>query len=220
MKYIILSLSVVVSALIWIGEQWLSQYLGNNFSNFPWKWVFFIVFAFALGFILSDFLNSNSAIRLKLKDIFKIAEIDHFVLASAAEKYEARLKFHFKKFLKKAYCSIEITQYVGLEHAQRSFIIKQEVISSAEPNLEHIIIIASYPKQIDKSVAVGYPYWGEDKTKNWAGDGNHVVTLKLRSFLFTQTEKFLITSIRSFSTGAEPVLLFGDKSNCEYLQIN
>jgi hypothetical protein len=220
LKYIILIFSVIISALIWVGEQWLAQYMGENFSTFPWKWIFFITFAFFLGFLLSDILNSNSAIRVKLRKAFKIVEIDHFVFASGSEAYESRLKFHFKRHFKKVHCSIKITQYVGLEHAQRNFITKQDVINLAEPNLEHIIVVATYPKQIDKSVAAGYPYWGKDKSKSWAGDGNHIVTLKLRAFPFAQTEKFLIATIRQFSTGAEPVLLFGDKSNNEYLQIN
>ena len=203
-----------------MGEQWLAQYMGTNFSSFPWKWIFFVTLSFFLGFILSDMLNSNSAIRLKLRKAFKIAEIDYFVLANGAAAYEARLKFHFKKHFKKVHCSIEISQYVGLKHAQTNFITKQDEVISAEPNLEHTIIVATYPQQIDKAVAVDYPYWGERKEKSWAGDGNHIVTLKLRTFLFSQTEKFLIASIRSFSTGAEPVLVFGDKSTSEYIQIN
>tara|TARA_R110002049_G_scaffold307135_1_gene506884 strand:+ start:1176 stop:1838 length:663 start_codon:yes stop_codon:yes gene_type:complete len=220
LKYILLIFSVAITALIWVGEQWLAQYMGENFSSFPWGWIFFVTLSFFFGFILSDILNDNSAIRLKLIKAFKIAEIDHFVLASDSDAYEARLKFHFKRHFKNVRCSIKITQYVGVAHAQKDFITKQDVIKFAEPNLEHIIIVATYPKKIEKLVAATNPYWGEDRSKSWAGDGNHIVTLKLRAFIFTQTEKFLISTIRNFSTGPEPVLLFGDMPSNEYMQIN
>jgi hypothetical protein len=223
LKYIISSLPTILSALVWIGDKWLTQHLGEDFGKIPWPWVFFVTLSFLVGVVVADILNKNSSMRSLLRNKTKIAKIDHFVLASKSKEnelwYEAVLQFRFVRLFKNVNCSVQITQYVGLEHAENSFIIEQETITLAESNLSHKFVVATYPKQTDKKKAVGNPYWGEDKNHSWAGDGNHIVTLKLRSGVFTQTERFLITSIRSFSTGAEPVLLFGDSSSNEYMQI-
>lgn len=152
----------------------------------------------------------------------KIADAEHFVLASKTEVgkswYEAVIHLRFLSKINNVNCTIEVTQYAGIEHAENSFVVSQQTIPLVENNLLLKLPVVTFPRRVSQKVAVGYPYWGSNENLTWAGDGRHVVTLKLSVGLRTQTEKFLISAIRNPGGGPEPVILFGPDSE-SYVQV-
>jgi len=134
-------------------------------------------------------------------------------------RYEAVIHIRFLSKLKDVNCTVEVTQYVGLEHAQKSFVIRQEVIENVDKNLIMKIPVATFPIRVSKKTPVGYPYWGNDSNHTWAGDGRHIVKIKLSSSFKHQTHKFLISAIKNVGAGPEPVILFGGPESQSYIQI-
>jgi hypothetical protein len=179
--------------------------------------------AVLFGFVYADFFNENSQLREWIRERNKIANVDHFVLASKVEnkesRYEAVIHLRFLSKLENVSCTVEITQYVGINYAQNSFVIRQEIIPNVDENLIMKISVSTFPIRVSKEVPVGYPYWGDDKNHTWAGDGRHIVTLKLSSGSKHQSQKFLISAIRSVGAGPEPVILFGGPESQSYIQI-
>ena len=222
MKYTIPGISVIIACLLYASEQWISQTFDQEIQKIPWGWVLIVVFAFFVGIIYADLLNSESQLRRWIRKKRQIAEIENFVLAHEVENstawYKAIIHLRFLGRMKNINYSVEITQYVG-HNAQNSFIIKREIIPSTDKNLFKKITVATYPQRLSKEMPVGYPYWGGDKNHTWAGDGNHIVTLTLNSKLRRQTHKFLISSIKDVGAGSEPVILFGAPKSQAYVNI-
>ena len=223
MKYTIPGISTLIALIFWIGEQWLSKIWGQKMEKVPWGWILICSFTLLLGIVYADALNDSSQLREWIKERGKIANVEHFVLASKVENkeswYEAVIHLRFLSKLKDVNCTIEVTQYVGLDHAQNSFVIRQEVIPNTEENLIKKLPVAKFPRRISKEVPVGYPYWGDDKNHTWTGDGRHIVTLKLSSGFKRQSQKFLISAIKNVGDGPEPVILFGGPESKSYMQI-
>lgn len=223
MKYAIPGLSTLIAAILWIGERWLSQTFSQTLFNVPWGWLLVSTSALLVGVIYADALNKNSALRLIAKKITKIVNVENFVLAHKIEDgecwYEAVIHVRFLKRHKNVSCSVQVTQYVGITHAEYTLVASQEHIYNAEENLLKKFVVAKFPQRVSKEVSVGYPYWGSDSSHTWAGDGNHVITLKLSTGFRRQTEKFLISAIKNVGDGPEPVILFGDPCHDKYVQI-
>jgi len=227
LKYTIPGISILISFIFWIGEKWVSQVFGEKtekiISKARWGWILICSLAVLFGFVYADFFNENSQLREWIKEQRRIANVERFVLAHRIENgktwYEAVIHLRFLSKLKNVSCTVEVTKYVGIDHAQNSFVIKQEVIPNTEENLIKKISVAKFPVRISKKVPVGYPYWGDDKNLTWAGDGRHIVTLKLSSGLKSQSQKFLITAIKDVGAGPEPVILFGGPDTQSYLQV-
>ena len=97
--------------------------------------------------------------------------------------------------------------------------MKQEVIPNVDENLIQKIVVARFPVRMSKEVPVGYPFWGENKNHTWAGDGRHIIKLKLSSGFKHQSQKFLISAIKNVGAGPEPVILFGGPESQSYIQI-
>ncbi len=176
-----------------------------------------------LGIVYADAFNDSSQLRSWIKERSKIANVENFVLASKVENekswYEAIIHLRFLSKLKDVSCTIEVTQYAGIDHAKNSFVIRQEVIPYTEKNLIKEIRVVTFPRRVSKKVPVGYPYWGDNKNHTWAGDGQHIVTLTLSSGLRRQSQKFLISAIKDVGEGPEPVILFGGPESQSYMQI-
>jgi len=223
LKYTIPGISTLIALILWIVQQWLSKIFGQKMEKVPWGWILICSSTLLLGIVYADALNDSSQLREWIKERGKIANVEHFVLASKVENeescYEAVIHLRFLSKLKDVSCTIEVTQYVGLEHAQNSFVIRQEVIPNTEENLIIKLPVAKFPRRVSKEVPVGYPYWGDDKNHTWAGDGRHIVTLKLSSGFKHQSQKFLISAIKNVGAGPEPVILFGGPESQSYMQV-
>lgn len=227
MKYTIPGISLLISFILWIGKQWISQVFGSKIekiiAQISWGWILICSLAVLFGFVYADFFNESSQLREWIRERNKIANVDHFVLASTVEneesRYEAVMHIRFLSKLKNVNCTVEVTQYVGLDHAQNSFVIKQEIIPHVDENLIMKIPVATFPIRVSKETPVGYPYWGNDKNHSWAGDGRHIVTLKLSSGFKHQSQKFLISAIKNVGVGPEPVILFGGPESQSYIQV-
>ena len=90
------------------------------------------------------------------------------------------------------------------------------LIKNIEENLIIKLSVANFPNPLFNKKPVGNPYWGNDKNNLWAGDGRHIIELKLSSGLMKyQSNKFLISAIK----GQQPVVLFGDPESQSYIQI-
>lgn len=224
MKYTIPGISVLLTFILWAGQKWISQIFGqkieNIFAKISWGWILICSLSLFLGFVYADFYNEKSQLREWINEQRKLANVDHFVLASKVENdeswYEAVIHLRFISKLKNVNCTIEVTQYVGIEHVQDTFVIKQEIIPSVDENLIVKIPVFSFPRRVSQKNPVGHPYWGEDKNNTWAGDGRHIVKLKLSAgFLKQQSHKFLIAAKK----GREPVILFGDPDDQSYIEI-
>lgn len=222
MRYAIPVPVLVLTIAAWMGEQWLSQTLSQTFATLPWGWFLLAVSAFLCGVVYAEVLNENSALRARLKNFGQIVEVENFALAHKSEDekkwYEAIIHTRFLKSHRKVACTIQITQYAGINHAEKTFVIMQENISNVEANLYKKFVVARFPRRISK-LHPGNPYWGKDSTKTWAGNGNHIVKLKLRTILRKQTENFLISAIKDVGDGPEPVILFGAPRHNKYIQI-
>ena len=220
MKYKLPGLASIIGLVLWLPQQWLTQYLGDNYANFPWKWLFFISLSFLVGIIYSDLFNENSNIKKWIKAKQRIFDVDHFVLASKVEGvesfYSANCCLNFISRIKNVDISFQITQYASTEHAINKFILFQDNLSLVEENLKRKYSVATFPRYLSNGVPVSQPYWGTDKSRIWAGDGKHIVTIKAHSFLRSQTEHFLITSIKS----SEPVLLLGGDETTDFITIS
>jgi hypothetical protein len=215
-KYTVPGISTLIAFILWISEKWLSQSFTEELKQFPFSSILLVCLCILLGTIYADIFNENSSLRSAIRKLMKIASVEHFVLASKVENeeswHEAVVHIRFLSKISNVGCTIEVTQYVGLDHAQNSFVVSQQTIPLAENNLLLKLPVARFPKRVSKEIAVGYPYWGTDKNHTWAGDGRHIVTLKLSIGLRTQTEKFLISAIKNVGGGPEPVILFGPDS--------
>jgi len=192
-------------------------------ERLPWNWILICSIALLLGIVYADAFNDSSQLRSWIKERSKIAIVENFVLASTVDNekswYEAVIHLRFLSKLKDVSCTIEVTQYAGLDHAKNSFVIRQEVIPYTEKNLIKEIRVVTFPRRIYIKVPVGYPYWGDNKNQTWAGDGQHIVTLTLSSGLRRQSQKFLISAIKDVGEGPEPVVLFGGPESQSYMQI-
>ena len=227
MKYTIPGISLLISFILWIGERWISQVFGLKIEKIiaqvPWGWILICSLAVLFGFVYADFFNESSQLREWIKERNKIANVDRFILASKVEneksRYEAVILLRFLSKLKNVSCTVEITQYVGIDHAQNSFVIRQDIIPNVDENLIMKIPVATFPVRVSKEAPVGYPYWGDDSNHTWAGDGRHIVTLKLSSGFKSQSQKFLISAIKNVGDGPEPVILFGGPETQSYMKI-
>ena len=227
MKYTIPGISLLISFILCIGEKWISQVFGSKIEKImkqvPWGWILICSLALFFGFVYADFFNESSQLREWIKERNKIANVDRFVLANTVEndksRYEATIHLRFLSKMKDVNYTVEVTQYVGLKHAQRIFVIMQETIPNVDKHLLKKISVATFPIRISKETPVGYPYWGNDSSHTWAGDGRHIVTLKLSSGFKHQTKKFLISAIKDVGAGPEPVILFGGPESQRYIQI-
>jgi len=224
LKYKIPGLASFISLALWLPQQWLTQFIGANYANFPWKWLFFISLFFLIGVIYSDLFNEHSNLKKWIKSKQRIFEVDHFVLASKVEGsesfYSANCCLNFLSRIKNVDVSFQITQYASTDHAVNKFVLFQDNFDLVEENLKKKYSVATFPRRVSNDVAVGYPYWGADKKHSWAGDGSHIVTIKAHSFLRSQTESFLITAIRNVGGGPEPVLVLGGEETSEFLTIS
>lgn len=224
MKYTIPGVSTLVTLLLWVGERWFSQSFGQALSVIPWGWIFAVLVAFLIGNAYADLFNPNSGLRTYFGSKFKIYEIEHFVLAYKLEEgkawYEAIISVRYLKSLKAVNCSLEITQFSGLPHAENTFLILIEKPEPVDTNLLKKYSVAKFPIRVSKEVPPGYPYWGDDQNKTWAGDGDHLVKFKAKSgFLRNQSSKFLIAAIKNVDAQPEPVLLFGGPNNQKLLKL-
>jgi len=227
LKYTIPGISILISFILWTGQKWVSQVFGQKIekiiAKIRWGWILICSLSVFLGFVYADFYNENSQLREWIREQNKIANVERFVLASKVNNkeswYEAVIHLRFLSKLDNVRCTIEVTQYVGIDHAQNSFIIKQEVIPNVDKNLILKLIVSTFPTRISKELPVGYPFWGENKNHTWAGDGRHIVKLNLSSGFKHQSQKFLISAIKNVGAGPEPVILFGGPESQSYLQI-
>jgi hypothetical protein len=214
-KYIVVGGSALVTFALWLGEQWLSQRLGAVYGAIPWGWLCLLVLAFLCGAIYCDLVNRNSRLRSKLREMCRVVDVDGFVLAHNSNvtpwQYEAKLMLSFRRRTDAAKCVVEVTQYVGHPQGARTFVVKAEQVAPVEPNLRKDLIVACFPERMSNDVPQKSPYWGCDQSKTWAGDGRHLITLRIHGSLFRrQVEHFLIEAIRNVSSsGPEPVLVFG-----------
>jgi hypothetical protein len=214
---------VLISAIFWIGEQWLSQTFNQAFASAPWSWLLFSSSTLLIGVVYADVLNESSCLRATARKIARIIEVDGFVLAHRVEDgrcwYEAVIHSRFLKAHKKVNCSIQVTQFVGLKHAEKRFVTWQGHVSNTEENLRKMFVVATFPQRVSKEHP-GNPYWGSEPNQTWVGDGNHVVTLRLSTLFRRQTEKFLVSAIRDVGEGPEPVILFGGPRDDKFIQIS
>lgn len=224
MKYKIPGISLFLTFCFWLWQQWLVDFVNTERVDFPWFWLFLIVLFFVTGIVYSDIFNEQSKLKKWINEKRRIFSVDHFVLASVVEGDKPFLKatcgVKFISQLNNVHISAQVTQYASTDHAINKFVLFQDKVEIAELNLNNKYVFATFPRQYSKSIAAGYPYWGEDEAHSWAGDGTHVVTLKARSFWRSQTEHFLISAIRNPGNGPEPVLLFGDEESKKYLGIH
>ncbi len=214
---------MLISAIFWIGEQWLSQRFNQTLANVPWGWLLFSASTLLAGVVYADLSNENSSLRSTARKMTRIIEVENFVLAHRVEGgrrwYEAVIHSRFLKAHKNVNCSIQVTQYAGLKHAEKRFVIWRGNISNTEENLRKTFIVATFPQRVSQEHP-GNPYWGSEPNHTWAGDGNHVVTLRLSFLLRRQTEKFLISAIRDVGDGPEPVILLGGPRDDRFVQIS
>ena len=224
MKYKIPGISLFLTFCFWLWQQWLVDIVNTERVDFPWFWLFLIVLFFVTGIVYSDIFNEQSKLKKWINEKRRIFSVDHFVLASVVNGDKSFLKatcgVKFISQLKNVHISAQVTQYASTDHAISKFVLFQDKVEIAELNLNKKYVFATFPRQYSKSIAAGYPYWGENEELSWAGDGTHIVTLKASSFLRSQTEHFLISSIRNSGSGPEPVLLFGDEESKKYLGIH
>ena len=225
MKYKIPGLASFISLAFWLPQQWLTQYVGANYANFPWKWLFFISLFFLIGVIYSDLFNDHSNLKKWIKAKQRIFDVDHFVLASKVDGsesfYVANCCLNFLSRIKNVDVSFQITQYASTDHAIDKFVLFQDKFDLIEENLKKKYSVATFPRSVSNDVAAGcYPYWGADKEHTWAGDSSHIVTIKAHSFLRSQKEHFLIIGIRNVGGGPEPALLLGGEKTSKFLTIS
>lgn len=225
MKYIVVGGSALVTFVLWLGEQWLSQRFGAVYGVIPWGWLCLIVAAFLSGAVYCDLLNHDSPLRSKFREMRRVVDVEGFVLAHNSTvtpwQYEAKLMLRFRKHRNFVKCVIEVAQYVGHPQVTRKFVVKTEQVTPVEPNLRKEFIVACFPERMSNDVPKKAPYWGDDKSMTWAGDGRHVVSLRVNGGLFRhQVEHFLISAIRNVSSsGPEPVILFGGLGDRGFLII-
>ncbi|ALO36185.1 hypothetical protein CMT41_16695 [Colwellia sp. MT41] len=223
MKYKIPGYPAMLALVLWFGQQWIIDDINTKYIEFPWRYLFLALLIFMLGVAYADLLSKYSKLGSWIRTKRRIFDVDHFVLASSVTEEKPYLKatcaLKFIKSIKNVKVSVQITSHVTVEHAKDSFILFQDEIGTAEPNLTKKYVFATFPRQYSKSVGAGYPYWGEDQSRQWAGDGTHVITLKARSFLRYQEEHFLMSAIRNPGGGPEPVLLFGGSESKKYMEV-
>lgn len=225
MKYkIIPGIGVIISLALWLGQQWITDDINSTYADFPWVWIFALFVTFILGVVYSDLLSDGSRLQLWWRERRRIFRVTHFSPASTVKDHNSFIKptcgISFTKRIKNVQITVQITQSVNIEHAKESFVLLQETVGMVEPNLRKEFVFATYPKSNIGTASVGYPYWGEDENKQWAGDGNHVITLRAKSLFRFQEEHFLIAKIRNPGGGPEPVLLFGDEGSKRYMEIH
>ena len=89
MKYTIPGISILISLILWVGQQWIAQVFDSKiekvFKKIPWGCVFICSLSLFLGFIYADVFNEDSQLREWIKEKRKIANVEHFVLASKVE---------------------------------------------------------------------------------------------------------------------------------------
>lgn len=221
MKYTIPGIPTLISFILWIFEKWLSKAFGPKMEKVPWGKILLLTFIFLSGIVYADLFNDNSQLREWIKERRKIANVEEFILAhkvnSEGSWYEAVIILRFLSRLENVSCTIEATKYVGLDHAQKSFVLKQEVISNTDENLIRKIPVAKFRDRESKIIPNGF--WEGDRNLTWAGDGKNIVTLKLSSGLRRQSNKFLIATTRDVGAGPEPVILLGGPDSQSYLQV-
>ncbi len=224
MKYKIPGISLIFTFSVWLWQQWLVDLVNTERVDFPWFWLFLVSLFFVAGVAYSDIFNDHSRLKKWINSKRKIFSIDHFVLASVVEEQKSYLKatccINFLCRMENVHITAHITQYASLSDSMSKFVLFQDKFEITEQNLNKKYVFATFPRQVSKEVAVGYPYWGENTEKSWAGDGMHVVTLKARTFWRSQTEHFLISAIRNPGNGPEPVLLFGGEDTQHILDIH
>jgi len=223
LKYTIPGIPLLLAILLRVGEQWFSQSYSKVLTEAPWGWIFAVSAAFLIGALYADLFNKDSGIRIWIKSQLKCYEVEHFVLAHNSVEgkawYEAIISIRFTRPVKALDCSLEVTQYLGSPHAETSFVILMEKLGAVEANLLKKFSVATFPIRISKEVSPGYPYWGKDQNKKWAGDGDHLIKFRVKKGFISQSSNFLITAIKKVSAEPEPVLLFGGPNNQNYVNI-
>ncbi|MBC7002757.1 hypothetical protein BIZ37_09335 [Photobacterium sp. BZF1] len=223
MKYKIPGITLFVTLSSWLCQQLLVDFVNTEWVDFPWFWLFLLSLFFVVGVVYSDLFNEQSRLKKWIDEKRRIFTVDHFVLASFVPNEEASLKatcgINFLSRMTNVHITIQVAQYVSTEHAKSKFVLFQDKLDLTDQNLTKKYIFATFPKRASQGVAIGYPYWGEDPDKSWAGDGMHVVTLTARSSYRVQKEHFLISAIRNPGGGPEPVLLFGGEETKGFLEI-
>jgi hypothetical protein len=224
LKYALPGISTLIKIAFWLSERWLAEAYSSRLENLPLGWLVITTFALLFGVLYADIFNPNSQLRRAIAVRRKIANVQHFVLASKADEssswYEAVLHLHFLRVMTNVNCTVQVTQHVGLRHAESSFVVLQQNFPRTEENLVRQLVVARFPKRMGNDTLTGYPSWGEKDAHTWAGDGNHIVTLKLNSGIRSQTERFAITAIKNVGGGLEPVLLFGGPETQAFIQVH
>jgi hypothetical protein len=224
LKYALPGISTFITIALWLSERWLEEEYSSRLENLPLGWLVVLTLALLLGVLYADIFNPNSPLRRAIAVRRKIADVQHFVLASKGNEssswYEAVLHLSFSRVMANVDCTVQVTQYVGLPHAESSFVVLQQNFPRTEENLVRQLVVARFPKRIRNDTPVGYPSWGDQDAHTWAGDGNHIVTLKLSSGIRSQTERFVVTAIKNVGGDPEPVLLFGGPETQAFIQVH
>ena len=223
-KYTIPGISTLVTLCLWLGEQWLSQHFGTVFVVIPWGWLCALSASFLFGVLYSEACHYDSRLRSKLRTLYRKADIEGFVLAQQTRPkeswYEAKILLRFRGRRNQANCVVTVTQYANNPQVSRKFVVLQERVAPVERDLRKQLVVASFPERISNAIPPGSPYWGNNKAFRWAGDGQHVITLSIKSgILPQQVEQFLIAAPRRPSTNSpEPVVLLGNSAELECLR--
>jgi len=224
-KYTVPGIATLLTLSLWLGEQWLSQRFGTAFATIQWGWLCALSTSFLFGALYTEACHSNSRLRSKLRTWYRIADIEGFVLAqqtSPSESwYEAKILLRFCGRRKQAKCVVTVTQYANHPQVSRKFVVLQEQVAPVERDLRKQLVVASFPERVSKAIPPRSPYWGNNESLTWAGDGQHIVTVGIKSgILPQQVEQFLIAAPRRPSASSpEPVVLLGNFAEPECLPL-
>lgn len=221
MKYTIPGVPTLISLILWMSEKWLSKIFGPKIEKVPWGKLLLFTLIFLSGIAYADLFNDNSQLREWINEQRKIAKVEKFILGYKVDDegswYEAVIILRFFSKLENVSYTVEATKYVGIGHAQKSFVLKQDTIQNTEDNLIVKIPVAKFRDLNSKNIPKGF--YEDDRNLTWTGDGMNIVTLKLYSGFRRQPIKFLIASIRDVGAGPEPAILFGGPDSQSYLQV-